>query len=262
MLNLFKSKAKEVEAPKEAVSDQLVADLENAKMEIESLKKALSIYDETLSNHWATIARLQGMDSRLESPNTKKIKRLEDDNFVMNQAIAKLLEADYEKKMDKKFNDFLKKYKDGIENHAMHINSLLSSVDDMRKDVRRIKVLDNSVQSLRGYAQRHDGHIGYMTKRINNIETVIKHNPLASDLEATKQAVNSIPKASVMTKEQMEERRRIRKKEYAREYYSRQQVKKAAREYAHNWYQKNKDVILARKKAQREADKEAKNAVL
>ena len=257
MLNLFKSKAKEVEAPKEAVSDQLVADLENAKMEIESLKKALSMYDETLSNHWATIARLQGMDSRLESPNTKKIKRLEDDNFVINQVIAKLLEADYEKKMDKKFNDFLKKYKDGIENHAMHINALLDGMDKLREEVKQLRIIEAPSTSLRGSIQRHDGHIGYLIKRVKELEVAIVAVATTKPIEAQETPIKSVrADLSLMTPEQKREHERMLQREYNKKYYAKKRAREQARKNSQNYYQKNKEAILAKKRAKLQTAKE------
>jgi hypothetical protein len=139
---------------------------------------------------------------------------------------------------------------------------LLSSMDDMRKEVQRIKVLNNAIQGLRGSAHRHDGHIGQMIKRLNDLEAEIRHKPLADMQKAPKQVTYELQDAPEMTKEQKAEQKRIKRSEYMREYHKRQKVKEATRKYSREWYLKNKDVILARKRAQREAEKEPKNAIL
>jgi len=281
MLNLFKSKKTEP-SPQDVQNDAF-------RMQISQLNKALDMYRQTIDNHWAAITKLnktppasasyeltimekiQKLETAVKTPpSTSKVRKLFAD---LSDLVARV--CNLEEKKDKtatenssKFNDFLKKYSNGIENHAMHINSLLSSMDDMRKEVQRIKVLDSAIGSLRGYAQRHDGHIGYMTKRLNDLEIAAKNKPLSDKdkAELLMKSLDELPDPFLKTEEElaeeMAEQKRIKRSEYMREYHKRQKVKEATRKYSREWYLKNKDAILARKRAQREADKEPKNAIL
>ena len=251
MLNLFKSK------PSQQDIDKCEAKIENLKKEIGQINKALKMYDDTMSNHWSTISRLKGMDARLESPNTKRIEELEKDSLVMNNAISDLMQSENEKKLDKKFNDFLKKYKDGIENHAMHINALLDGMDKLREEVKQLRIIEAPSTSLRGSIQRHDGHIGYLSKRVKELEAAIAAVATTKPIEAQETPIKSVrADLSLMTPEQKREHERMLQREYNKKYYAKKRAREQARKNSQNYYQKNKEAILAKKRAKLQTAKE------
>ena len=174
MLSLFKSKPGKVESSQQDIqNDKFKAEIESVKVDVEQINTALKMYDDTMINHWGAIARLQGMDSRLESPNTKKIKEIEKNIDSLWRAFDNLnsivktpsstaqvrklfadlsdvvvrvsnLEGKKDKTSpdtDKKFNELFDVYKDYVNNHAMHINALMEQVSNLTNELDLLKAL-------------------------------------------------------------------------------------------------------------------------
>lgn len=234
MLNLFKSKPGKVEPSQQDIqNDQFKAEIESVKVDVDQISIALKMYDDTMINHWSAIARLQGMDSRLESPNTKKIKEIEKNLDVLwrdfdnlnstvktppNTAQVRKLFADLADvvmrvsnlegkkdkallEMDKRFNEFFNYTKEGIDNHALHINALLDRVDKLTKD-----------------------------------------NELLKALAKVEQPSAPIQDTTDKRKEQLR-----KKREYRKEYYSNEKNREAHRQYMKQWNAKRKEKRQAEK---------------
>jgi len=234
MLNLFKSKPGKVESSQQDIqNDQFKAEIESVKVDVEQINTALKMYDDTMINHWGAIARLQGMDSRLESPNTKKIKEIELDFDRLQRNVDNLnltvktppstaqvrklfadmadvvvrvsnLEGKKDKTSpdtDKKFNELFDVYKDYVNNHAMHINALMEQVSNLTNEVELLKAPEKAKQ----------------------------------------------PSAPIKkTADQREEQLR-KKREYNKAYYSNEEKREAHKRYMKQWNAKRKEKRQAEK---------------
>jgi len=154
MLNLFKSKKSEP-SPQDVQNDAF-------RMQINQLNKALDMYRQTIDNHWGAITKLnktpaasanyevmvlekiQKLETAIKTPpSTSQVRKLFADMADVVMRVSNL-EGKKDKApldMEKKFNAFLDKYKDGIDNHAMHINALLERVDVLVQEVKLLKAV-------------------------------------------------------------------------------------------------------------------------
>lgn len=152
MLNLFKSKKSEP-SPQDVQNDAF-------RMQISQLNKALDMYRQTIDNHWAAITKLnktpaasasyeltvmekiQKLEAAVKTPpSTSQVRKLFADlsDVVMRVSNLEGKKDKVATENDSKFNAFIKKYQDGIDNHAMHLVELLDRVDQLTKDVQQLK---------------------------------------------------------------------------------------------------------------------------